>query len=535
MPEPAPLRTEDALDELVNQFADPMSFLRELVQNALDAGSSEVEISVGWQGGDAGPGVAVTLVEDWGVGMTREIIETRLTRLFSSDKDGDKTKIGKFGIGFVSVFAIGPDAVCVDTSRDGQSWRVLFDVGRRFELRRLDMPVDGTKVRVYKSMDRGEYDAFVARARQVVEYWCRHSRGEIRFDGQLVNRPLDLDAPCRVVADDGFSRIVVGHPADGRSFFGFYNGGLTLLEGGERYLPGLAFKVSSPHLEHTLTRDSIIEDAGFDRVMQSLRRTVSGPLEQRTFELLEGQLASGRGESLRYLYGAARWHAQHGRLPTVANRAVFRSPSGSAITVARVQGRHRERLVLLAKVRSPMTDALEQAGFTVIDASVDEVVPVLARVAADSATLHLVEERFAMPLLARADEEGRWAPLARAVSLLLTDWGAKVSSVELAHFDYPGSSIAGFLAITQRQLGELTPRDEIEQLGTGMFSRRRLLVINADHPAVAPLLRLAAREPEFAAYSLVKSFFVGTQLDPEVDGRLVDCAARRRWQTKSMR
>ena len=50
---------------------------------------------------------------------SREIIETKLTRLFSSQKDGDRTKIGKFGIGFVSVFAIGPDVVAARLVAEG--------------------------------------------------------------------------------------------------------------------------------------------------------------------------------------------------------------------------------------------------------------------------------------------------------------------------------------------------------------------------------------------------------------------------------
>jgi hypothetical protein len=534
MASPVPIKTEDALEELVNQFADPMSFLRELVQNALDAGSSEVEISVSWQGGDVGVGVAITLVEDWGVGMTKEVIETRLTRLFSSDKDGDKTKIGKFGIGFVSVFAIDPDAVCVDTSRDGQSWRVLFDAQRRFSLLRLDEPIDGTKVRILKSMDRSGYDAFVRRAREVVEYWCRHTAGEIRFDGDLINRPLDLEAPCRVVHDDGFSRIVVGHPCDGRTFFGFYNTGLTLLEGHDRYLEGLAFKASSPHLEHTLTRDSIIEDAGFDRVMRSLNRAVDEALEQRVFAQLEQTLELGPSERLPYLYRAALWHARRpGKLSKVAERVAFRTPSGTLVRLRQVRGRRREQQILISNTRSPMTDALELAGFIVIDdAAGQSVASLLAE--QTSAAVQRVEQRYAMPLVADdEDERDRWAPLSVAVAGLLEDWGAKLSSVELAHFDYPGSSIAGVLAITQRTLGELTSSDELGELGTGMFSRRRVLVVNVDHPLVSPAVVLAAHEPELAAYMLVKAFFVGVRLDPEVDGRLLGLASERRWRAKS--
>ena len=153
---PAVDGVDDALDELVNQFSDPLSFLRELVQNAIDAGSHEVEISPSFETkGDAG--VSVIEVADWGGGMSREIIETKLTRLFSSQKDGDRTKIGKFGIGFVSVFALGPEVVCVDTARDGEAWRVLFDRERTFKLLRLDEPIEGTRIRVYKTMTELEF------------------------------------------------------------------------------------------------------------------------------------------------------------------------------------------------------------------------------------------------------------------------------------------------------------------------------------------------------------------------------------------
>ena len=163
MSEPAPLQVREALDELVNQFSDPMSFLRELVQNAIDAGSEEIEVAIEREGkGDAG--VTVIRIDDWGEGMTREIIERRLTRLFSSGKDGDMTKIGKFGIGFVSVFAIDPAAVCVDTAREGESWRVLFDAQRRFKLIRREEPVDGTKIRILKKSTTDEHAELVRRA-----------------------------------------------------------------------------------------------------------------------------------------------------------------------------------------------------------------------------------------------------------------------------------------------------------------------------------------------------------------------------------
>jgi hypothetical protein len=113
----------DALEGLVHQFADPWAFLRELIQNAIDAGSGQIEVRIDH---DEARGTMTIEVVDSGEGMTREIIDTRLTRLFSSTKEGDYTKIGRFGIGFVSVFALDPEIVCVDTGRAGEYWRVLF-------------------------------------------------------------------------------------------------------------------------------------------------------------------------------------------------------------------------------------------------------------------------------------------------------------------------------------------------------------------------------------------------------------------------
>src|SRR5688572_3868914 len=91
----------DALEGLVHQFADPWAFLREMVQNAIDAGSVQIEVSIDH---DEARGTLIIEIADSGEGMRREIIDSRLTRLFSSAKEGDYTKIGRFGIGFVSVF-----------------------------------------------------------------------------------------------------------------------------------------------------------------------------------------------------------------------------------------------------------------------------------------------------------------------------------------------------------------------------------------------------------------------------------------------
>lgn len=536
------IQVEDALDELVNQFADPMSFFRELIQNALDAGSPEVDVFVDFECDEDDPsapgaeGVLVVRVDDYGEGMDKEIIDKRLTRLFSSAKDGDKTKIGKFGIGFVSVFAIDPHAVCVDTSRAGEHWRVLFDEQRNFTRLRLDAPVDGTKVTVYKPMNRAEFERFEARAREVVSYWCKHTRGEVRYQDETINRPFSFLGAAGAVAevdhDDGFSRVVVAHLPGHETFHGFYNQGLTLAEMQEAdaelgAFDGLAFKISSPHLEHTLTRDTVIRDRSFLRVVDQLERAVEGTLCDTVFGRLGGALdgtedLDSTAQALHAMADAAAWHLHrdHRGLVRHAKAFVALSPDGRALTLDAIRADTRQHgALLVAGARSHVTDALAATGRTVVYAPPKSAWLRLAQAAAGG-KIAGVWEHVASPRAPEVLEQARWTPLRGATEFLLRGFGAKVQGVALGHFDYRESPIRAHVAISQAQFGELTPIAEIGRLGRGFFERRRLLVLNADHPTVRLLVDLARDEPEFAAYKLVKLFLLGDELDPERDGQL---------------
>src|SRR4029079_304220 len=95
----------DAVTQMVRQFADALAFYRELVQNSIDAGATSIEVRISLQSDDAGQPTLRIVVSDDGCGMDRAAIETCLLVLFRSSKDGDATKIGKFGVGFFSVFA----------------------------------------------------------------------------------------------------------------------------------------------------------------------------------------------------------------------------------------------------------------------------------------------------------------------------------------------------------------------------------------------------------------------------------------------
>ncbi|MEC9397917.1 MAG: ATP-binding protein, partial [Myxococcota bacterium] len=137
------------VENLVTQFSSALDCFRELVQNSIDAGSPQVDVWMEFEQGEGHQGVIAIHVDDFGEGMDENIIDEQLTKLFASTKENDLTKIGKFGIGFVSVFALKPKGVLVHTGRGGEYWEVFFHEDRSFSKTRLDLPVEGTQITLF--------------------------------------------------------------------------------------------------------------------------------------------------------------------------------------------------------------------------------------------------------------------------------------------------------------------------------------------------------------------------------------------------
>ena len=288
-----------ALDVLVDQFKNPYDFIRELVQNSLDSGTPTVDVWLDFKEAGDGPGVCEIHVDDYGSGMDEQIIDQRLTCLFSSTKEDDLTNIGKFGIGFVSVFAVSPEAVIVRTARGGERWEVFFDRDRTFEKTPVREPFEGTHVTVFKAMHRDDYDETATAVLETLTFWCKHARKKIEFRDrvagtrQTINRPMEIDGylPIRIV--EGETEMVLAfsdHP-----LYGFYNQGLTLTESYSSevlssfapFFTCVSFRIKSPYLEHTLTRDTILRDANYVKAMNMLVGAARGNLVRTLIRRLE--------------------------------------------------------------------------------------------------------------------------------------------------------------------------------------------------------------------------------------------------------
>jgi Histidine kinase-, DNA gyrase B-, and HSP90-like ATPase len=276
---------DDALEKLIRQFAQPMSFLRELVQNSLDAGTTQVEVTVGTDGPS---GLLFVQVRDNGQGMDEEVIDNRLTRLFSSTKENDLTKIGKFGIGFVSIFAVQPELVVLETGGEGESWRVLFKPDRSYEKRELHERVDGTSVTLYLPKGFRRLTDLIKEARETVTFWCKYSSTEILFDGEPINQTFGFaEATYQFHHQEGHTEAMLTPTADHTGFEGYYNRGLTLLEGPGSPFPYVKFRVRSPYLEHTLSRDNILQDKNYQKVMAQVKAAAYEAMPLDIFQRLE--------------------------------------------------------------------------------------------------------------------------------------------------------------------------------------------------------------------------------------------------------
>lgn len=297
-------REGSVVDDLVQQFADPYALLRELVQNAIDAGATRVIVRM--ERGDRGK--ALWSVEDDGKGMTLAIIEGPLLTAFSSSKEGDSESIGKYGVGFLSVFALAPSAVRVVTHRAEGAYEVTLDAAHDFEVTEIEpRPGHGTTVIVEHPVPAGDDDEHERRGEEALRRWCRHAERRIDLERPSrsladgggackvrIDEPIGLVAPVVVEAREGTIRAWVG-PAAGTErmphtrishegadvFAGFYNRGLTLFEStdAKQVVPGVRFKVLSKALRHTLSRDAVVHDAELTRALALVRRTAGAPLQ----------------------------------------------------------------------------------------------------------------------------------------------------------------------------------------------------------------------------------------------------------------
>ncbi len=513
------------IDDLVRQFSDPMAFFRELVQNSIDSGTGEVEIDVRHVDGNC-----EVLVRDWGEGMSREIIETKLVRLFASGKDDDLTKIGRFGIGFVSVFAIEPDQVIVETGRSGHQWRVVFAPDRTYQLFRLPHPMEGTEIRIVKEMSAEDFQEFRRRARKTIEKWCKFAEIPVYFGGEPTAQAFDVAALCKVTYEAQGTRIVMGIATDDEEIqAGYYNRGLTLMESEESPWPWASFRIDSHLLEHTLTRDQLLRDRNLDRATEILEGLATRDLPQRLIDSLE-ELAASPGVADReahelHLSYLLRYIDTRGEFPREwQRRQILRTSDGEVVDLRRVRRALADGKVLLTQDNCAIAQAMEKGEVLLLQGGQD--LRLLLRRLYGKAPRFVESDFLLLDDLRRAEVAAAGA-LKAAVFELLQKTGQAVDEVLFVdpsfHVDRSLRESPFFSLPTT---SEPIPRKAwMVNLGAGTT-----LALNYYHDldgeSYETLAKLAQREPEWAAMVVVDSL----RISGEIDERLLNTALAMRME-----
>lgn len=357
------------VDEVIAQFADPFAFLRELVQNSIDAGSPQVEVEVALE---EHTGLVRVAVRDRGEGMDLEGLEGSLLVLFRSTKERDPEKLGKFGIGFLSVLAASPRLVIIETTRAGR--RLVVHLSPELTYQVFEQGPSnraGTSVELEVPMARAEMPEFARRCREALRRWCQHVQVELRLrvlEGAKVHEER-IDAPptlegalveVRGESSDGLAAAVVGLMPGRRSHGAFYNRGLLLHQSPHGPAPGVAFKVLDVRLGHTLARDEVRRDEAYHRAMQLVEELAGAPLLAAVSEAL-AKAAPAEPER----WGAVFEAADAAGLPLAPAQWVFpRRPMPGAASV--VAAHELPRQLWAAQTEGPLAEALTHAGRVVL-------------------------------------------------------------------------------------------------------------------------------------------------------------------------
>lgn len=519
LPADAP-RDAGIVDDVIAQFADPKAFYRELVQNSIDAGSPSVDVKLEY---DQSAQRMRVSVRDRGEGMTRDILENQLLVLFRSTKEQDRSKIGKFGIGFVSVLAPNPDVVTVNTSRDGRRFALHLYRDLRYELFDAGPATQtGTVVELEIPMELGDVLWFVRDSEAALVRWCRHAAVPIELSVRVpgdtrtvrIDRPLAIEqalVEVRRTADDGQLVVVVALTAAATPYVGFFNHGLMLHETHQPLLGGLSFKIQDARLGHTLSRDDVRRDRHFQRAVLFAKEVAETDLQdaigKRLHDLAEAHDLGGHERLLRAIANAKlAMPRERLYLPLVEPVHGRRS----------VRARDLVDELWLAREASKLTSVLAQQGTRVLLAQD----PALLGTVLGARVRSVEEELTSITPIERTDADDALVALLYELFDLAHRPPEHVVLAELSGARADRLAIAGKTA-TQPHVVD---RDEA---GRNPFAllRRRVLVLSVDHPKVR-----AARvaDPVVGASLLARAVLLQHRLlDERRSRKLVEHALER--------
>ena len=179
-------------------YADKLTAIRELIQNAVDSDAAKIDISITND---------LLTIDDDGEGMSYEEIEKYLTTIGATTKTGADT-IGYYGIGFLASLNLA-DTVIVDTAKNKKGSKILITPKKN--LIKESKRKRGTKVYGYGNFLEKEITEYIIRV-------CGYLKVPIFINGKKINKDFTSYNAIftRSVDNEGLEGIIGIKKATGR-------------------------------------------------------------------------------------------------------------------------------------------------------------------------------------------------------------------------------------------------------------------------------------------------------------------------------
>ena len=310
MPHGLEIDLDEAWRKLISrQFGgDPSRAFAELIQNFIDS----YPAGVAWENRRAeivtdAHSISIT---DWGEGMNRDRLKLLVT-LGGTDKDHDETKIGRFGIGFFSIFNpdLGTRRVVVHTRCEGRGVELVFTVAEPARRPVLSAKVHkaapdfGRRVTVEVDNDEAPGDCVRAAKKALRHFPCPvtidgNPAASVWLEAQRDGLPVFEHDQCRgflcptwhgnnVTILRRYERLLdlnIGALTTGGH-------GMTwdlrdLQKRAVPWLPGTSAVINSNDLTATISRDGFYLDAAWERMVRALGTALEQALGEELARLV---------------------------------------------------------------------------------------------------------------------------------------------------------------------------------------------------------------------------------------------------------
>lgn len=213
-----------------NLYSDPKVFLREAIQNAVDALHARTQFGHDFEPAidietnfDPASGDRRLMISDNGVGLTEGEIHQFLARIASSTKrDAEVTGgyIGQFGIGLLSCFMVAEEIVMITRSaKGGPAYQWTGRVDGTYSVTELQSEqAIGTKMYLTARPDRRALFE-EERIKTLVQYFAEYLNPPIRLNNRQVNSgrtPWEMHFPSREMEQQ--TLLAYGKKAFGEDF-----------------------------------------------------------------------------------------------------------------------------------------------------------------------------------------------------------------------------------------------------------------------------------------------------------------------------